>query len=109
MLEKGGGWLYHATSPADAANALLEAAKDFALLQHKKREAQTIARAMFATCAVEQQLKHLEAGVKALNFNGNRLSIDKAGKLRPVPLGVLLRRQFLSKLRPKRQSADLFT
>ncbi|PYK00831.1 MAG: hypothetical protein DME23_05950 [Verrucomicrobia bacterium] len=102
VLEKGGGWLYHAASPADAANALIEAAQDPTLLQQKKREAQSIARGMFATCAVEEQLKRLEAGVTALTFNGNRLSIDKAARMRTVPLVVLLRRKFLSKLCPTR-------
>ncbi|PYK98642.1 MAG: hypothetical protein DME19_11720 [Verrucomicrobia bacterium] len=106
VLEKGGGWLYPAASPAAAANALIEAARDPTLLQRKKREAQGIARGMFATRAVEEQLKRLEAGVKKLTFNGNRLSIENAADMRAVPLGALLRRKLISSLgamRPHRQ------
>ena len=63
-------------------------------------------RKQFATRAVEEQLKRLEAGVKKLTFNGNRLSIENAADMRAVPLGALLRRKLISSLgamRPHRQ------
>jgi len=98
-LEKGGGWLYDATSPASGAAALLKATEDWDLVQRKKAEAQKIARAMFSGSVVDEQMDRLEFGLKRLSFNGQVLTLRKARKMRSVRANVLLRRRILNRLR----------
>jgi hypothetical protein len=98
VLEKGGGWLYEAVSPRHAANALLAAVEDRAVLAQKKSEARNIAHSLFSTEAVNEQLGKLEAEMKRLSFNGRITSVEKARKMRSVTLPVALKRRLLEAL-----------
>ena len=91
-LEQGGGWLYDAASPADAAAALLKAVKDRAVLLEKRREALHLARKLFNTQTAAQYYRQLEEAFGKLRFNGEVLDLDRAGKFRTVSVPTYLKR-----------------
>ena len=91
-LEQGGGWLYNAASPADAAAALLRAVKDRAVLLEKRREALHLARKLFNTQTAEASYRQLEEAFGKLRFNGEVLDLDRAGKFRTVSVPTYLKR-----------------
>ena len=91
-LEQGGGWLYDATSPTDAATALLKAVKDRAVILEKRREALQLARKLFNTQTAEAYYQQLEEAFTKLRFNGEALDLDRAGKFRAISVPTYLKR-----------------
>ncbi|MFO1499637.1 MAG: glycosyltransferase [Verrucomicrobiota bacterium] len=94
MLEKGGGRVYEAESPAAAAAALAEAATDPIRLARWRSEAQAIARALNAREVVDGQLGHVADLLEKLPFNGNAADLNSARPMKLVTLPVLLRRRW---------------
>ncbi len=85
--------------PSAAAAALLEAAKDRAVLAEKRREALAVAGKLFAPARAEQQFLQLETALASVRFNGEVLDPGRAPKFRAVSAGTYLRRLIL---RPRR-------
>ena len=72
-LSHGGGWLYNATSPRAAADALAEAVRDRDRLLEKRREAQELSFELFSVAQAEEHYLRLEESFRKLTFNGNVL------------------------------------
>ena len=83
-LSHGGGWLYKATSPRAAANALAEAARNRDLLLEKRAEAFRLAVELFPPSLAEQYYPKLEAELQKLTFNGNVLDVATAPKFKGI-------------------------
>jgi glycosyltransferase involved in cell wall biosynthesis len=94
-LTQGGGWLYAATSPRAAAQALLAAVRDRDLLLEKRRQALDLAARLFAPDVARGQFLELEAALQNLAFNGDYLQVADAPKFRAVSLPAYLRRILL--------------
>jgi hypothetical protein len=93
LLQKGGGWMYEATDPRAAGDALFLATADRETLVEKRREAQRVARELFAPALIQEQLKRLEAQLLGLRHNGRALALARAPKFHAVPLRTFLRRK----------------
>jgi glycosyltransferase involved in cell wall biosynthesis len=98
-LERGGGWLYHARSPRDAAETLLRATRDRELLHEKRAEALQLSGELFSVDRAREQFLNLERSFETLHFNGDCLKLDRARKFRAVSVPTYLRRLLL---RPQR-------
>jgi glycosyltransferase involved in cell wall biosynthesis len=83
-LRHGGGWLYHATSPAAAARALVTAARDREVLVEKRREARALAEKLFSPDVARRQFLELEAGLQQLIRTGDVLDLDASPRFRAV-------------------------
>ena len=92
-LEQGGGWLYDANTPVQAAEALIKATQNRAVLLQKRREALQLARKLFNAKASEAQYLELETSLAQLRYNGNSLSINTASRLHGVSVLTFLKRQ----------------
>jgi glycosyltransferase involved in cell wall biosynthesis len=91
-LRHGGGWLYAARSPAEAARALAVAARDREVLLEKRREALAVSRQLFSSQAAERQYLELEAALLQLRFNGDVLDLGRARRFRAVSVPAYARR-----------------
>jgi len=96
-LRHGGGWLYDATSPAAAARALVDAARDRDVLLAKRREALALSGKLFSPEVAHAQFLQLEEALLQLRPNGHVLDLRTAPRFRAVGLAAYLRRM-LTKL-----------
>lgn len=93
MLAEGGGWLYRATSPAGAAEALLSAVSDSNTLGRKRQEAQLLARRHFDPHLINDQLSELFVGLRELKRHRPCAMLSNAPQLRSVTAVVKIRRR----------------
>ena len=94
-LSHGGGWLYQATSPRAAANALVEAARDRDLILEKRAEALRLSVELFPPSLAEQYYPKLDAGdprssplMATCSISLRRPSFREFG-LQDTPVGLL--------------------
>ena len=87
------GWIYRATAPRAAVDALELACAERSLLEQKKRHALQRVRQEFGPETVDRQLTELEAALQCLAFNGHAEDPRSAAPLRRIsPLRFLFQR-----------------
>ena len=92
-LEQGGGWLYDANTPVQAAEALIKATRDRTVLLQKRREALQLAKKLFSPKVTEAEYVQLETSFAQLRYNGNSLDLNTAPRLHGVSVLTFLKRQ----------------
>jgi glycosyltransferase involved in cell wall biosynthesis len=91
-LSHGGGWLYDASSPRQAAAALIDAASDRPRLLQRRRDALRLSSELFPPSLAEDYYPRLEESFRALTSNGRVLDPATAPKFRTIPLSGYGRR-----------------
>ena len=95
VIQQGAVAGYHATGPESGVQALLTSTADRALLQEKKFQSRELAFKLFGPAVAERQFLRLESAMRDLRCNGRVLDIEKAPKVRTIPVWKFLKRRLL--------------